>query len=310
VEFRQLGKSGLTVSVVGLGCNNFGVRCDFEQTEDVINAAIENGITFFDTADIYGGHGGSESFMGMILKGRREQIVLGSKFGMDMGTSDVARGSRRYVRKAIEASLRRLHTDYLDLYQFHEPDPHTPIEETLSALDELVKEGKVRYIGSSNFAGWQIAEAELVSQAKNTERFISAQNHYSLIEHSVEKEVVPACMNFGIGVLPYYPLASGLLTGKFRKGEEPPQGTRLSGRREELDKADWDVIDGLADLAKSLGRSLLDLSISALAAKPAVSSVIAGATRPEQVAANVKAIELKLSDDDMAKVREITGSLF
>ncbi len=310
MEFRQLGKSGLTVSVVGLGCNNFGVRCDFEQTEDVINAAIENGITFFDTADIYGGHGGSESFMGMILKGRREQIVLGSKFGMDMGTSDVARGSRRYVRKAIEASLRRLHTDYLDLYQFHEPDPHTPIEETLSALDELVKEGKVRYIGSSNFAGWQIAEAELVSQAKNSERFISAQNHYSLIEHSVEKEVVPACMNFGIGVLPYYPLASGLLTGKFRRGEEPPQGTRLSGRREELEKADWDVIDGLADLAKSLGGSLLDLSISALAAKPAVSSVIAGATRPEQVATNVKAIELKLSDDDMAKVREITGSLF
>ena len=310
MEFRQLGKSGLTVSVVGLGCNNFGVRCDFEQTEDVINAAIENGITFFDTADIYGGHGGSESFMGMILKGRREQIVLGSKFGMDMGTSDIARGSRRYVRKAIEASLRRLHTDYLDLYQFHEPDPHTPIEETLSALDELVKEGKVRYIGSSNFAGWQIAEAELVSQAKNSERFISAQNHYSLIEHSVEKEVVPACMNFGIGVLPYYPLASGLLTGKFRRGEEPPQGTRLSGRREELEKADWDVIDGLADLAKSLGGSLLDLSISALAAKPAVSSVIAGATRPEQVATNVKAIELKLSDDDMAKVREITGSLF
>ena len=310
MEFRQLGKSGLTVSVVGLGCNNFGGRCDFEQTEEVINAAIENGITFFDTADIYGGHGGSESFMGMILKGRREQIVLGSKFGMDMGTSDIARGSRRYVRKAIEASLRRLHTDYLDLYQFHAPDPNTPIEETLSALDELVKEGKVRYIGSSNFAGWQIAEAELVSQAKNTERFISAQNHYSLVEHSVEKEVVRACVNFGIGVLPYYPLASGLLTGKFRKGEEPPQGTRLSGRREELEKADWEVIGRLADLARSLGGSLLDLSISALAAKPAVSSVIAGATRPEQVAANVKAIELKLSDDDMAKVREITGSLF
>ena len=310
MEFRQLGKSGLTVSVVGLGCNNFGGRCDFEQTEEVINAAIENGITFFDTADIYGGHGGSESFMGMILKGRREQIVLGSKFGMDMGTSDIARGSRRYVRKAIEASLRRLHTDYLDLYQFHAPDPNTPIEETLSALDELVKEGKVRYIGSSNFAGWQIAEAELVSQAKNTERFISAQNHYSLVEHSVEKEVVPACVNFGIGLLPYYPLASGLLTGKFRKGEEPPQGTRLSGRREELEKADWEVIGRLADLARSLGGSLLDLSISALAAKPAVSSVIAGATRPEQVAANVKAIELKLSDDDMAKVREITGSLF
>ena len=310
MEFRQLGKSGLTVSVVGLGCNNFGGRCDFEQTEEVINAAIENGITFFDTADIYGGHGGSESFMGMILKGRREQIVLGSKFGMDMGTSDIARGSRRYVRKAIEASLRRLHTDYLDLYQFHAPDPNTPIEETLSALDELVKEGKVRYIGSSNFAGWQIAEAELVSQAKNTERFISAQNHYSLVEHSVEKEVVPACVNFGIGLLPYYPLASGLLTGKFRKGEEPPQGTRLFGRREELEKADWEVIGRLADLARSLGGSLLDLSISALAAKPAVSSVIAGATRPEQVAANVKAIELKLSDDDMAKVREITGSLF
>ncbi|TAN27589.1 MAG: aldo/keto reductase, partial [Actinomycetota bacterium] len=291
MEFRQLGKSGLTVSVVGLGCNNFGVRCDFEQSEDVINAAIENGITFFDTADIYGGHGGSETFMGMILKGRRDQVVLASKFGMDMGTSDIARGSRRYVRKAIEGSLRRLQTDYLDLYQFHQPDPHTPIEETLAALDELVKEGKVRYIGSSNFAGWQIAEAELVSQMRHTERFISAQNRYSLIEHSAENDVIPACLNFGVGVLPYYPLASGLLTGKFRRGEEPPQGTRLASRRDELEKADWDVIDRLSGLAASLGGSLLDLSIAALAAKPAVSSVIAGATRPEQVAANVKAIE-------------------
>ncbi|NNN18521.1 MAG: aldo/keto reductase [Acidimicrobiaceae bacterium] len=309
LEFRQLGRSGLTVSVVGLGCNNFGVRCDFDQSEAVINSAIDNGITFFDTADIYGGHGGSETIIGKVIKGRRDQIVLASKFGMDMGTPDIARGSRSYVRKSIEGSLRRLQTDYLDLYQFHRPDPLTPIEETLAGLDELVKEGKVRYIGCSNFAGWQIAEAELLARMKNSERFISAQNHYSLIEFSVEEEVIPACVHFGLGMLPFYPLASGLLTGKFQRGQEPPKGTRLANRREELDRANWDVVEGLSGLAKSMGVALADLAISALASKPAVASVIAGATRPEQVASNVKAIELKLNADDMAKVREITGSL-
>lgn len=309
VEFRQLGNSGLTVSVVGLGCNNFGVRCDFDQSEAVINSAIDNGITFFDTADIYGGRGGSETFMGKILRGRRDQIILASKFGMDMGTGYPARGSRKYIRSAIEASLHRLQTDYLDLYQFHQPDPLTPIEETLAALDELVKEGKVRYVGCSNFSGWQIAEAEMLSRLNHTERFISAQNHYSLIEFGVEKEVIPACVNFGLGMLPYYPLASGLLTGKFRRGEEPPEGTRLAGRREELEKANWYVIEELSDFAKAHGGSILDLAISALASKPAVSSVIAGATRPEQVVANVKAIEFKLSQSDLERVNEITGSL-
>lgn len=309
MEFKQLGNSGLTVSVVGLGCNNFGVRCNFEQSEAVIQAALDSGITFFDTADIYGGRGGSETFMGKILRGRRDEIVLASKFGMDMGTSDIALGSRRYVRKAIEASLNRLQTDYLDLYQFHQPDPHTPIEETLAALDELVKDGKVRYIGCSNFAGWQIAEAEFIARANHSERFISAQNLYSLIEREVEKEVIPACAHFGLGMLPYYPLAAGLLTGKFHKDQEPPKGTRLANRVEELRDANWPLIDALSDFAASLGGSLLDLAIAALAKKPTVASVIAGATRPEQVHANVKAIELKLTDEDLAKVDEIVSNL-
>jgi aryl-alcohol dehydrogenase-like predicted oxidoreductase len=305
VEFRQLGRSGLTVSVVGLGCNNFGIRCDYAQSEAVINAALDQGITFFDTADIYGGKGGSETFMGKILNGRRDQIVLASKFGMDMGTGDVALGSRKYIRKAIEASLSRLQTDYLDLYQMHQPDPLTPIEETLSALQELVQEGKVRYIGCSNFSGWQIAEADLKAKEMHVERFISAQNHYSLIEREVEKEVIPACEHFGLGMLPFYPLASGLLTGKFKRGEEPPAGTRLANRRSELEDANWDLIEALNDFAASLGGTLLDLAISGLASKPAVASVIAGATRPEQVAANVKAIELKLSQQNQAKLDEL-----
>lgn len=305
MEFRQLGRSGLTVSVVGLGCNNFGIRCDYAQSEAVINAALDQGITFFDTADIYGGKGGSETFMGKILNGRRDQIVLASKFGMDMGTGDVALGSRKYIRKAIEASLSRLQTDYLDLYQMHQPDPLTPIEETLSALQELVQEGKVRYIGCSNFSGWQIAEADLKAKEMHVERFISAQNHYSLIEREVEKEVIPACEHFGLGMLPFYPLASGLLTGKFKRGEEPPAGTRLANRRSELEDANWDLIEALNDLATSLGGTLLDLAISGLASRPAVASVIAGATRPEQVAANVKAIELKLSQQDQAKLDEL-----
>lgn len=305
MEFRQLGRSGLTVSVVGLGCNNFGIRCNYEQSEAVINAALDNGITFFDTADIYGGKGGSETFMGKILNGRRDQIVLASKFGMDMGTGDTALGSRKYIRKAIEASLSRLQTDYLDLYQMHQPDPLTPIEETLSALQELVQEGKVRYIGCSNFSGWQIAEADLKAREMRVERFISAQNHYSLIEREVEKEVIPACEHFGLGMLPFYPLASGLLTGKFKRGEEPPAGTRLANRRSELEDANWDLIEALNDFAASLGGTLLDLAISGLASRPAVASVIAGATRPAQVAANVKAIELKLSQQDQAKLDEL-----
>ncbi len=310
MEFRQLGKSGLTVSVAGLGCNNFGVRCDFDQSKAVINAALDNGITLFDTADIYGGRGGSETILGKVLKHQRDQVILATKFGMDMGDPYQARGSRKYIRHAIEASLLRLQTDYLDLYQFHQPDPLTPIEETMDAMDELVKEGKVRYIGSSNFAGWQIAEAEMISRMAHSERFISAQNHYSLIEHQVETEVIPACVNFGVGMLPYFPLAGGLLTGKFRRGEEPPQGTRLAGRREDLESANWYVIETLSDMAKSLGGTLLDVAISALASKPAVSSVIAGATRPEQVEANVKALELNLSADDLKKIKEITGSLY
>lgn len=308
MEFRQLGRSGLTVSVVGLGCNNFGGRIDFDQSAAVINTAIDNGITFFDTADIYGGQGGSETFMGEILKGRREEIILASKFGMDMGTGDIARGSRSYIRKAIEGSLRRLQTDYLDLYQFHQPDPFTPIAETLSALDELVKEGKVRYVGSSNFAGWQIAEADFLASEMTKERFISAQNHYSLLEREVEKEVVPACEHFGIGLLPFYPLASGVLTGKFKRNEEPAAGTRMASRKEELDNTNWDLVEALTEYARSRNSDLLSLAIAGLAAKPAVASVIAGATKPEQVISNVKAVELKITADDLVTIEEITSA--
>lgn len=309
MKFKQLGRSGLTVSAVGLGCNNFGIRCDYDQSKLVIHAALDNGITFFDTADIYGGKGGSETFMGKILKGRRDEIVLASKFGMDMGTPDVALGSRRYMRKAIEASLSRLQTDYLDLYQLHQPDPLTPIEETLTALDELVKEGKVRYVGCSNFAGWQIAEAELVARDLNVERFISAQNHYSLLELEVEKEVIPACEHFGLGMLPFYPLASGVLTGKVKRNQEPPSGSRLASRKEVLEETNWDLVEALSDFANSLGVSLLDLAISGLAGKSTVASVIAGATRPEQVAANVKTLEFEPSESEMVKLSEITDSL-
>lgn len=305
MEFRQLGRSGLRVSAVGLGCNNFGVRCNFEQSEAVINAAIENGITFFDTADIYGGRGGSETFMGKILKGRRDQVVLATKFGVDMGTGDVARGSRSYIRKAVEGSLSRLQTQYLDLYQFHQPDPLTPIEETLAALDELVKEGKVRYIGCSNFSGWQIVQADYVARQQHGERFISAQNHYSLVEREVEKEVIPACETFGLGMLPFYPLASGLLTGKFKKVGEPLPGTRLASKKDELESANWPLVEALEEFAQSRGSNLLNLAIAALAAKGTVASVIAGATRPEQVEANVKALEFSLGNDDMEKLEAL-----
>ena len=235
MRYRSLGDSGLLVSVAGLGCNNFGGRLDVQQTRAVVDAAIDAGITLFDTADIYGNGGGSEELLGEVLGARRDQIVLATKFGherVDMGYGPAAgaKGGRAYIRRAVEQSLRRLRTDYLDLYQLHTPDPVTPVGETLHALSELVTEGKVRYLGHSNFAGWQIADAAHLAREAGTEAFISAQNHWSLLERQAEAEVVPAARHFGLGVLPYYPLANGLLTGKVRRGQAPPPGSRLASR--------------------------------------------------------------------------------
>jgi len=316
MSFRRLGTSGLVVSVVGIGCNNFGRKLDADGTRAVVDAAIDAGITLFDTADIYGDpHGSSEECLGQALKGRRDQVVLATKFGMDMeglnGADHGARGSRSYIVRAVEASLRRLETDYLDLYQIHAPDPATPIEETLSALDDLVRSGKVRYLGNSNFAGWQIADADWTARTAGHTPFISAQNQYSLLHREVEDEVVPACEQFGLGLLPFFPLDSGLLTGKYQRDTTPPAGTRLAQERYQrwLDGADWDTIEALTGFGQERGHSLLDVAIAGLAVQPAVSSVIAGATTPEQVRANAAAGQWRLTAEDVAALdRILSGS--
>jgi aryl-alcohol dehydrogenase-like predicted oxidoreductase len=299
----RLGRSGLPVSVVGLGCNNFGSRIDAEQTRAVVQTALEAGVTLFDTADIYG-KGLSEEFLGQALGTRRDEIVLATKFGMDMqganGPDWGARGSRRYIRRAVEASLRRLGTDWIDLYQLHAPDVRTPISETLGALTELVHEGKVRCLGCSNFAGWQVADADWTARANGLERFISAQNYYNLLNRAVEVELTPACDQFGLGILPYFPLASGLLSGKYRRGEDAPEGTRLAGRPDSLSDERFDAVEKLEAFAAERGLSLLQVAIGGLASQKAVASVIAGATRPEQVLANVEAGTYRPTADDLA----------
>jgi aryl-alcohol dehydrogenase-like predicted oxidoreductase len=316
MAYRPLGDSGLVVSVVGLGCNNLGrpkTRTEtLEGTKKVVDAALDAGITLFDVADIYGGEPGlSEDLLGQALEGRRDDVVLATKFGMDMrganGPDFGARGSRRYIRRAVEASLRRLRTDHIDLYQYHAPDGVTPIEETLAALDELVREGKVRYIGSSNFAGWQVVEADYVARAAGGTRFISAQNHYNLLHRDPEAELVPACQAYGVGLLPYFPLESGLLTGKYRRDEEPQPGTRISNRPAMHANADWDTIEAIREFADRRGVSMLHVAIGGLAAQPTVSSVIAGATSPEQIRTNVEAAQWTPSDDDLNELAEITG---
>jgi aryl-alcohol dehydrogenase-like predicted oxidoreductase len=289
--------------VIGLGGNNFGGRIGLEQTRGVVDAAIDCGVTLIDTADIYGNRGGSEKLLGQVLAGRREHVVLATKFGMDMGEGTVARGSRKYIRRAVEGSLHRLQTDYIDLYQYHEPDGLTPLEETLATLNDLVTEGKVRYIGSSNFAGWQISDADWITTVQHRARFVSAQNHYNLLERDAEREVMPSCVNRGIGVLPYFPLANGLLTGKYRRGQAAPQGTRLAGRESALTDDVFDKLEALERFAEKHGRSLLDVAIAGLAAMPAVASVIAGATKPEQVRANAAAGEWELSPDELTELR-------
>ncbi|WP_405100678.1 aldo/keto reductase [Micromonospora sp. NBC_01412] len=307
MTYRRLGDSGLVVSVVGVGCNNFGRKLDLDGTRAVVDAALDAGINLFDTADIYGDEpGDSEELLGQALKGRRDDVVVATKFGMDMqgrnGPDHGARGARRYIARAVEASLRRLGTDHIDLYQMHEPDPGTPIDETLAALDDLVRAGKVRYLGNSNFAGWQIADADWVASSSGRARFISAQNHYSLLERGVEAEVIGACERFGLGMLPFFPLANGLLTGKYKRGEAAPAGSRLSGGgryAERLAGARWDVIEALEAYAAERGLSLLQVAIGGLAARPAVTSVIAGATTPEQVRANAEAGVWQPTDADL-----------
>ena len=310
MRYRPLGDSGLMVSVAGLGCNNFGRRLDLDATRAVVNAALEAGITLLDTSDSYGNGGGSEELLGEVLAGRRDEVVLATKFGhqdfdMGYGPAAGAKGGRGYIRRAVERSLRRLRTDYLDLYQIHTPDPVTPIAETLAALGELVAEGKVRYLGNSNFTGWQIADAAHVARAAGLVPFVSAQNHWSLLERGAEAEVVPAARHFGLGVLPYFPLANGLLTGKVRRGQAPPPGSRLAGRPGYLTESKLDRVEALISWAAGRGLSVLDVAVGALAAQPGCASVIAGATSPEQVKANAAAGDWIPTAADLAELNQI-----
>lgn len=314
MRYRALGNSGLVVSVVGLGCNNFGSRLDVAGTRAVVDAAIGAGITLFDTADTYGAGGRSEELLGEVLAGRRDQVVLATKFGhqqadMGYGPAAGAKGGRGYIRRAVEQSLHRLKTDYIDLYQIHTPDPQTPIAETLGALNELVTEGKVRYLGNSNFTGWQIAEAACLADRHGAVPFVSAQNHWSLLERDAEAEVVPAARHFGLGVLPYFPLANGLLTGKIRRGRPAQEGTRLAGRDSYVTDAKLDIVEALAGWGESHGVSLLTIAISCLAEQPGCASVIAGAMSPEQVNGNAEAAKWIPSATERAEVDAITLGL-
>jgi aryl-alcohol dehydrogenase-like predicted oxidoreductase len=287
---RSLGEDGPAVTVVGLGCNNFGRRVDLAGTRAVVDAALEEGITFLDSADIYGDpHGKSEEFLGEVLDGRRDQVVLATKFGMDMGDGLGPRGSRSYIHRAIDASLRRLRTDVIDYYWYHQPDGVTPIAETLETLDGLVQAGKVRYIGASNFSASQIEEADAVARERGFARFTAIQNNYSLIVRDAERDVLPTCERLGLGFVPFYPLASGLLTGKYRRGEAAPSGTRLAAREHVGSSEQFNVVEAVERFAGDRGVSMIDVAIGALLAQPAVSTVIAGATKPEQVRANAAA---------------------
>jgi aryl-alcohol dehydrogenase-like predicted oxidoreductase len=309
MRYRTLGSSGLLVSVVGLGCNNFGGRLDAAATRNVIDAALDAGITLLDTSDSYGGGGGSESAIGAALAGRRDSVVLATKFGSPaydpFGPAAGRHASRSWIRRAIEASLSRLQTDYLDLYQLHFPDPVTPIEETIAAMSELVTEGKVRYLGHSNLVGWQIARAAHLGKELGAAPFVSAQNHYSLLEREIEAELVPACQTYGLGVLPYFPLANGLLTGKVRRGQPAPEGTRIAARKGYVTDEKLDRVEALVSFAQERQLSLLDVAIGGLAAQPAVASVIAGATSAEQVKANAAAGEWEPTADDLTGLDEL-----
>jgi aryl-alcohol dehydrogenase-like predicted oxidoreductase len=308
VRYRQLGVSGLTVSVLGLGCNNFGLTCNSEQSRALVDAALDVGVTLFDTAQAYGNpRGNSEAFLGEALAGRRQSAVVSTKVGSySLRTADVAPASRRGIRMALETSLRRLRTDYVDLLYLHQPDDLTPIEETLSVMTELVHEGKTRYIGSANLSAWRTVEAELLARRHGTERFIVSQNAYSLVDRMVELDVAVVCKKYGIGLVPYFPLANGLLTGRYRRGEPPLPGSRLAIRSHILeDDRALDGLEALEAFASARGLSLVQVALGGLAAKPAVASVVAGASRPEHVYANAAASDWIPSSEDMAALELI-----
>jgi aryl-alcohol dehydrogenase-like predicted oxidoreductase len=312
VNYRTLGKSGLEVSVVGLGCNNFGMRIDLEATRKVVAKALDLGITLFDTADIYGKMGGSETMLGQVLNERRKDIVLATKFGGPMLEGARRNASRRYIMTAVEASLRRLKTDWIDLYQLHFPDPLTPMEETLAALDDLIHQGKVRYIGCSNLAAWQMVEAQWTARDRRLHSFISTQDEYSLVARQIEAEKLPAAEAYGMGVLPYFPLASGLLTGKYQRGTKAAPGTRFASieslaQRYSTD-ANWALVEKLEAFCKQRGRTLLELAFSWLLARRPVASVIAGATKPEQLEANVDAANWPMTDEDLKEIDRLTSN--
>jgi aryl-alcohol dehydrogenase-like predicted oxidoreductase len=311
VELRRLGRSGLEVSAVGLGCNNFGGRIGAKETDAVVGRALEEGITFFDTADIYGERGGSESLLGSALGKRRASVVVATKFGGKMGDGPYEHGaSRRWIYRAVEGSLKRLGTDWIDLYQIHFPDTSTPLGETLHALDYLVQQGKVRYLGCSNFAGWQITESIWIARTHQYASFISAQNQYNLLDRRIEREVLPACDHFDVGMLPYFPLASGFLTGKYRRGQTPPEDTRMGKMaqmaQQTLTAPNFDVLEALEAFAAERGHTILELAMSWLLAQRGISSVIAGATKPDQVTANVKAAQWRLTPQELEQVDRLT----
>jgi aryl-alcohol dehydrogenase-like predicted oxidoreductase len=312
VKHRKLGRSGLSVSLVGLGCNNFGGRIDLEASRKVVHRALDLGITLLDTADIYGNRGGSEECLGKILGDRRKDVVLATKFGMAMSDDGKKQGgSRRYIMTAVEDSLRRLKTDWIDLYQIHQADPSTPIDETMRALDDLIRQGKVRYVGCSNYAAWQVVEAQWTAKTEGLNAFISCQEEYSLVIRDLDKTLMPVMPQYGLGLLPYFPLACGLLTGKYKRGAPMPEGARLTTTQRHADKYMTDtnmaMVEKLEAFASKNGHSLLELAFSWLANRAPVASVIAGATKPEQVDQNAKAVEWALTADDMAEIDKITA---
>jgi aryl-alcohol dehydrogenase-like predicted oxidoreductase len=310
MEYRALGTSGLLVSTLGIGCNAFGSRIDQERTTGVVRAALDNGVNFFDTSDSYG-RGASETMLGTALGGHRDEAVIATKFGTDMGDTYPGalsnRASRGYVMRAVEGSLARLGTDHIDLYQLHKPDRLTPIEETLEALTDLVRAGKVRYIGCSNFTSWEVADAALVARAIGSEHFISAQNEYSLYNRSAEAELAPALEHYGMSLLPYFPLAYGLLTGKYTRAQKAPEGTRLATETARLEGANWDVIEGFRAFAEQRGVSMLDVALGGLLAQPAVDTIISGATRAEQVVANAEAVQWEPTAEDLDAIDGIVA---
>lgn len=339
MEYRSLGRSGLMVSTIGLGCDNFGHKCDAAQSAAMVHCGLDLGITLFDTADIYGPGGVSEEYLGKALQGHREDAIIATKFVgptgsftglLHMGTS------RRHIMYAIEGSLRRLGTDYVDLYQVHFPYPGVPIDETLRALDDLVRQGKVRYVGCSNFAAWQVVDANWVGRTQHLTRFVSAQNAYNLLDRQIEKELVPACIEHGVGILPYFPLASGFLTGKYRPGEAKPDGARLANEHPTTEhltgvpdaivrqvnaellrwvtpqsiftEQNYELMSKLAVFAQGRGHTILELAIAWLLGQPAVSSVLVGASRPEQIRENARAGDWRLTTEELAEVSELTAS--